>query len=117
MRPYMQVNGRRQTTTRWIYELVHGCILTADQLVLHTCDNGAWPIGCGNPAHLKLGTNDDNMRDMTDRERHGLPHAVVRAIRTLLAGGRTQEDIANLYGVARTTISAIAVQRSHKRVD
>jgi DNA-binding XRE family transcriptional regulator len=115
-RPYFQAKGRRQIAYRWIYELVHGVTLTPDQLILHSCDNGGYPIGCGNPAHMKTGTVQENSNDMMARERHGMPKTVVRAIRTLLEQGRTQQDIADLYGVSREAISAIATQRVHKQV-
>ena len=115
-RPYFMAEGRRQIAYRWIYELVHGVTLTPNQLILHSCDNGGYPIGCGNPTHMRLGTVQDNSDDMKSRQRHGLPHNVVRAIRTLLEQGRTQEHIADIYGVSRETISAIATQRVYKHV-
>jgi DNA-binding transcriptional regulator LsrR (DeoR family) len=66
---------------------------------------------------MRLGTVQDNSDDMVARQRHGMPKTVVRAIRTLLEQGRTQQDIADLYGVSRETISAIATQRAHKTVE
>jgi predicted transcriptional regulator len=65
---------------------------------------------------MRIGSHDDNMKDMTDRQRHGMPATVVRAIRKLLAEGRTQQEIATLYGIAPSTVSALAVQRSHQHV-
>src|SRR3954471_9393430 len=59
-RPYFMAAGRRQIAYRWIYELVHGVTLTPDQIILHSCDNGGHPIGCGNPAHLRVGTLQEN---------------------------------------------------------
>lgn len=115
-RPYFQANGRRQIAYRWIYELVHGVELKPSQLILHSCDNGGYPIGCGCPAHMRVGDIVENAADMTSRGRVGLPPSVVRAIRSLLSQGITQQEIADRYGVARETISAIAVQRSHKHV-
>jgi hypothetical protein len=115
-RPYFMAAGRRQIAYRWIYELVHGVILEPTELILHACDCGAYPIGCGNPRHMRIGTHQENMDDMTDRQRHGMPKTVVRAIRRLLDEGRTQQDIADMYGIARETVSAIATQRSHKNI-
>jgi len=116
-RPYFMADGRRQIAYRWIYELVHGVTLEPSQLILHSCDNGGYPIGCGNVHHMRVGTVQDNSNDMKGRQRHGMPHTVVRAIRTLLQQGRTQQEIATLYGVSRETISAIATQRVYKHVE
>jgi hypothetical protein len=116
-RPYFQANGRRQIAYRWVYELVNGCTLSPDQLILHSCDNGSYPVACGNPKHMRIGNTQENMDDMVRRDRHGMPATVVRAIRTLLEQGRTQQEVADLYGVAPSTISAIAIQRSHRDVD
>jgi hypothetical protein len=116
-RPYFMAARRRQIAYRWIYELVHGVTLTPDQFILHSCDNGGYPIGCGNPAHLRLGTREENTIDMINRERSGLPKYVVNNIRKLLEQGQTQQEVADTYGVARTTISAIATGRSHKPLD
>jgi hypothetical protein len=115
-RPYFMAAGRRQIAYRWVYELVHGVQLTPTQYVLHSCDNGGYPIGCGNPSHLRIGTRYENTNDAILRDRLGLPKTVVRAIRKLLAEGRTQQDIADVYGIARTTVSAIATGRAHSSV-
>lgn len=115
-RPYFMAARRRQIAYRWVYELVNGVHLEPSQLVLHSCDNGGYPCGCGNPQHLRLGTVRDNSDDMMKRERHGLPKTAVRAIRVLIAEGRTQQEIAALYGVSRETISAIATGRVYKSV-
>jgi DNA-binding XRE family transcriptional regulator len=54
------------------------------------------------------------MNDMKERDRHGLPKTVIRAIRKLIKVGRTHNEIAKLYGVSRETITAIHNRRSHK---
>lgn len=115
-RPYFQADNRRQLAYRIVYELKHGVSLTSDQKLLHSCDNGAMPIGCCNPAHLRIGTTQENSNDMKSRDRHGLPRHVVTAIRRLLDKGRTQQVIADLYGVSRETISAINTGRVHGHV-
>jgi hypothetical protein len=111
------VNGRRQIAYRWVYELYHGITLTPDQFILHSCDKGGEPIGCGSVHHMRLGSREENTNDAIQRERLGLPKTVVRAIRRLLSEGRPQQEIADLYGVARTTISAIATEKTHNAVD
>ena len=115
-RPYFQADGKRMIAYRWVYELVNGVALTPDMQVLHSCDNGGHPIGCGNPAHMRIGTTQDNMNDMTARERHGLPKTVVRAIQRLLAEGKTQQEVADLYGFSRENVSAIATRRTYRHL-
>jgi len=51
--------------SRVSFELFNGIRLIPEQYVLHKCDNRK----CVNPDHLKLGTHQDNMDDMTDRNR------------------------------------------------
>lgn len=115
-RPYFMADGRRTMAYRWVWELVSGTPIPDGMMVLHSCDNGGYPVGCCNPHHMRLGGVQENADDMTERQRHGLPHNVVRAIRTLLSEGRTQASIASLYGVSRETVSAIATQRVYSHV-
>lgn len=108
---------------RVAYELAIGPI--PDGLnVLHSCDNRP----CCNPSHLFIGTQLDNMADMTAKGRQGmrghfaperrprgerhhnsrLTLADVRAIRLAYASGhRTQQSLANEYGVTRGNIGHI----------
>lgn len=51
---------------RVAFEKAWGITLKAGQVVRHTCDNPP----CVNPLHLMLGTQGDNMRDMTGKGNH-----------------------------------------------
>lgn len=116
-RPYFQAQGKRRVAYRWVDELVNGPLPDNTQ-ILHSCDLGGYPVGCCNPNHWRRGTHDENMKDMTDRQRHGLPHMVVRAIRRLLEKGEdTQQQIADRYGLTREAVSAIATGRSYKHLE
>jgi len=114
-RPYFMAHRKRTMASRWVWIVTYGAI-PEGMLVLHNCDNGDAPIGCVNPHHMYLGTSEDNTKDMTDRQRHGLTHYVVRNIRRLIDQGRTQKEIGSLYGISRETVSAIATGRVYSHL-
>ena len=69
-RPKIERNGERWKASRLSYHLNISSIPRTPKnpkegLVLHSCDND-W---CINPAHLRLGTHAENMRDRSDRKR------------------------------------------------
>jgi hypothetical protein len=96
---------------RMAWELTHGPI--PDGLfVLHRCDVRA----CVNPAHLFLGTHDDNMNDAKAKGRtpRGCRNGMaklsddrVREIRAAKARGDVQRAIARDFGVSPMTVSRI----------
>ena len=116
LRPYFAFENTRMIAYRAVYELVHGIKLTSDQLIRHTCDCGDMPIGCGNPNHLQVGTNTENMDDMKRRQRHGLTHHVVRRIRKLYGEGRSQDEIADLYGISQSLVSRVVTKELYGHV-
>lgn len=74
--------------------------------VCHHCDNKL----CCNPYHLFLGTNLDNVRDSLHKGRKArkLSEEDVREIRRHLeVCSLNQEEIADLFGVEKSTISRI----------
>lgn len=96
---------------RLSYEM-HVDDLMPGDVVMHACDNPP----CVNPAHLRVGTTQDNIDDMVCKgracsgERHHarkLSHASAELARSLCASGETQESVASRLGVSQTTISAV----------
>jgi hypothetical protein len=58
--------GRERTTVHRVSWAIHnGRAIPDGMWVLHSCDNRL----CVNPGHLRLGTNDDNVRDRVERKR------------------------------------------------
>lgn len=101
-RPYFDIGGTKHLAYRLVYELTFGPIPEGN-VVRHKCDN---PICCS-PHHLELGTHDENMDDMKKRERHGLPHHTVRAIKRLFLSGDTDAEIAEKFGLTPSNVSKI----------
>ena len=109
-------NGRQMKAHRVSYELHHGSI-PAGMVVMHQCDN---PL-CVNPAHLKLGTQLDNIKDR-DRKGRQVPSrptgqlngmsklsvSAVQSIKSLAEAGSLHSDLAVLFGVSRTCVSFIS---------
>lgn len=76
-------------------------------LVLHKCDNRI----CINPAHLYVGTQKDNVRDIMERGQHGIkpkltPSQVLK-VRELLTTGRSAASLAREFQVDAATIGTI----------
>lgn len=91
-------------------------------VVLHTCDNTL----CVNPAHLRLGTQADNVADMDTKgraNRSGLgrekgtkhPRAAftLEQIKAILASPKTNGELAQEYGVSKHAIKCVRTGRTY----
>ena len=101
------------------YLLNHGPI-PSDVKVCHTCDNPP----CCNPAHLFLGDDLANLRDMANKdrcaygERNGmsrLTESNIIAIRKMKANGIRQSDIAKKFGISDPHVSDIVRGKKWRR--
>ena len=111
-------NGRAvEHAHRVAYRLAHGTF-PGEKSVCHRCDNPR----CVNPAHLFLGTHDDNMADMarkgrsTHGERHSRHKLSVEQVRAIRFDPRERAVVAAEYGVAAPTISNIVNSKTWTRV-
>lgn len=107
----INVRGKRQFAHRlaWIY--TYGPI-PEGMFVCHKCDNPA----CCNPNHLFLGTQDDNMRDASEKLRchigeknynAKLTEEQVKQIVQLANENMTRKELGQRFGVSRQTINSI----------
>jgi len=111
--------GDRKLRAHRLSWAIHNGPIPLSMCVLHRCD----VPGCVNPAHLFLGTQADNMRDMTIKGRsrlvqHPAPsgeghpcakltEAQVLAIRAECANGATQTSLAERFHMSGPAISRI----------
>jgi hypothetical protein len=130
------IRGARTSQThcrpahRVVYELMYGEIPPGMD-VCHQCDNR----DCVNPFHLFLGTRQENILDMVRKGRHGsvtrpesqtrgegvntakLTEEQVRAIRRKRAEGRSNNSLANEYGLTNRYIWRIVARKTWKHVE
>lgn len=116
---YGQIHSKGQTAYahRVAWELANGPIFWG-AFVLHNCDNRR----CVNPAHLRLGSFQDNMDDMTDKLRHahgarnGHAKLTVAQVKSIRLMDGTHEEIAARFGISRPSVSYIRSGRTWKYV-
>lgn len=97
--------GRRTVAHRVSWELHFGPI-PEGLIVMHSCDNP----GCVNPAHLFVGTHQDNYDDMVAKGRRARSWVMKLTddqVRSIRKDGRKAPEIAAAHGVSDTTIYGI----------
>lgn len=115
----LRVDQRSRGAHRYSYELHVGPI-PAGLIVCHRCDNRR----CVNPAHLFVGTYQDNMDDMKakgrgviTRPRAKLTDDQVREIRRAFArGDASQRQLARVYGVNQMAVSRLVRRETYGHV-
>lgn len=105
---------------RLSYEIHFGVIPDAMQ-VCHKCD----VMKCVNPAHLFLGTSQDNTADKVAKGRQATGERInskitpddVRIIRGMWrAGGLTMEEIGSMFGVTDSCIDLVVNRKTWKHL-
>ena len=116
----MDVDGKVKGAHRVSYEYFRGDI-PEGMCVLHACDVPS----CVNPAHLFVGTQQDNMDDKVAKgrgntgEKHGLSKLTeddVLRIRAASAGGEGQCSIAKRFSGDQSNISRIVSRKRWKHL-
>lgn len=126
---FAMAHGKLISAHRASFIFAHGPIPNG-LWVLHRCDVKA----CVNPAHLFLGSRQDNMDDMVAKRRHwahrGLDCAPkgeanaqaklneddVREIRQRFRNGETQTSIAADFPCSRVAVSAVCRRKTWRHV-
>lgn len=119
-----KMGGRSYRAPKFSWRLAFGEV-PPGLFVCHSCDNPA----CVNPAHLFLGTHDDNMRDMVSKKRatgcplrgeqspsSKLTSAQVIEIRAAKAAGMAYRPLCRLYGISYNTAWCVVNRRTWTHV-
>ena len=111
------LNGRKERAHRVALRLDGR--YPAGQVVRHTCDNP----GCVNPAHLKAGSQRENMRDRGRRnrepcgERNGQSRLTREDVKKIRAADRPSKELANRFGTTASNIREIRSGRSWRHLE
>lgn len=85
-----------------------------DMFVCHYCDIKS----CCNPAHLFLGSSDDNIQDMINKDRnpkgklHGMAKLTEEQVKAIRADARTNKNISKEYSISVTHVHRIKKHKS-----
>ena len=117
-----KVGGKNRQAHRIAWELTHGEI-PPQKSVCHTCDTR----NCVNPAHLFLGSHQENMIDKRNKgrgagwvgargERSGKAKIRETDVKKLLADWKTgkflQRELALKYGIGQQMVSCIVTRKN-----
>ncbi|CAI1891350.1 HNH endonuclease signature motif containing protein [Serratia entomophila] len=104
--------GKNRSAHRLSYSTHKGSIPDG-LVVMHLCDNKP----CVNPNHLSLGTTRDNLHDRDTKnrqakgERAGMAKLKENDVIEIRSSGMKQRELAKLYSVHQSTISAIKLRK------
>lgn len=112
-----RLRGQMRNAHYACYEL-YVAPIPRGMVVLHTCDNRL----CVNLAHLRLGTQLENVQDMfakgRDHDKRGskngnskLTPDEVKEIKSMLEDAHPQAEIADRFGISKATVSQINTGR------
>lgn len=114
------VRGKPDHAHRHAYRLANGCEIPSGMDVCHRCDNRR----CINPAHLFIGTREDNMRDAVRKGRQAkgfdLPitkigEYVKQEIVAMARAGVPYKDVAAQFGICPQRAGQIALNHGVRR--
>lgn len=112
------IDGKSHYAPRLVCEIKNGPPPSSQHVAAHSCGHGH--LGCVNWKHMRWATKKENQED---RKLHGthlvgsqLPHTKlteenVQSIKSFLARGEKQKDIASRFGVSQGLISAISLKK------
>ena len=117
---------RRRVYAHRLSVTLAGIDVPEGMVVMHSCDNPP----CVNPAHLRVGTQEDNVRDKVEKGRHyagvrpmGSEHHAaklaeedVREMRRNHRPGDSRRALAAKYGVSSSAIDAVLDGRKWRHV-
>lgn len=120
-------HGTMLLAHRAVWSVHHGKKIPNGMVLMHICDTPA----CVNPAHLKLGSQAENLRDMREKgrghdgfaiepirgEAHHCANFTEDDVRAIRASEESSTVIAKRYGVHRTSIIKIRSRKTWKHID
>ena len=119
--PAISVKGQRWIGSRYVAREAIGPV--KGRVVMHTCDTPQ----CVNPAHLRIGTQRENIADRVRKGRNGacrgeeapwskLTEEAVRQIRACFERGDTRADIISRFGISKTQLYRVVNRESWRHV-